>query len=130
MDGQSPHPVAARPDEQAPRVPKVVSIGGALRRWAVGTAVGALLMLALSWFYSDDGWLVLLNTMAFLHDSGDRRSRWALGAAALVTLPVAVVAATVGDGRLAEPWGNVLYAAIGALGGSLAYAGVTQLPDA
>ncbi|MEU5781406.1 hypothetical protein [Micromonospora lupini] len=103
-----------------------MSLGAALRRWALGLSMGAVLVLALSWFYSD-GMLAILTALGFLHRRDDRRSGWALGAAVVTALPAALAAALLLQGSLPQPWDGILVAALGALLGSIAYAAVTQV---
>ncbi|MFC7709759.1 hypothetical protein [Micromonospora lupini] len=110
--------------DSAPR--QGVSLATALRRWAIGLGLGTLLVLALSWFYSD-GMLAILTALGFLHRKDDRRSEWALGSAVLTAVPTALAAEVLLQGSLPHPWDGILIAALGALLGSVAYAAVTQV---
>ncbi|MFF0233936.1 hypothetical protein [Micromonospora sp. NPDC005254] len=71
--------------------------------------------------------LAILSALGFLHRTDDRRSRWALGSAVLIAVPAALAAAVLLKGSLPQPWDGILFAALGALLGSVAYAAVTQI---
>lgn len=103
-----------------------MSLGAAPQRSAHGLTMGAVLVLALSWFYSD-GMLAILTALGFLRHKDDRHSGWALGAAVLTALPAALAAAVLSQGSLPQPWDGILFAALGALLGSIASAAVTQV---
>ncbi|WP_446214011.1 hypothetical protein [Micromonospora sp. IBSANI012] len=129
MDEQPPHLVTSAADDPAGRKDvsqqAIVPLSTALRRWAVGLAIGTLLVLALSWIYSE-GFLAILSALGFLHRQDDRRSRWAVGAAWLTAVPVALAAAAMLRGWLPQPWDGILFAGLGSLLGSVSYATVTQ----
>jgi hypothetical protein len=130
MDPQLPNSVTSRTDDSVGRGSAsrhgAVSLRTALRRSAVGLAIGALLVLALSWIHAD-GLLAILGALTFLHRQGDRRSRWALGAALLTAVPAAFAVAVMLKGWLPQPWDGILFAGLGALLGSVTYATVTQI---
>ncbi|MFI7212941.1 hypothetical protein [Micromonospora maritima] len=102
-----------------------VSLRTALRRWAVGLAIGTLLVLAVSWFHTD-GLLAILSALGFVYRRHDRRSRWAVGAAWLTAAPAVFAAAAVVKGWLPQPWDGVLLAGLGSFLGSISYAVVTR----
>ncbi|MDG4839137.1 hypothetical protein O7631_21675 [Micromonospora sp. WMMD967] len=87
--------------------------------------IGTLLVLALSWFYSES-FFAMLSALGFVHDQGDRRSGWAAAAAWLTAVPVALGAAWILQGRLPQPWDGILYAGIGSVLGTVSYAAVTR----
>ncbi|MGC5019969.1 hypothetical protein [Micromonospora sp. DT47] len=130
MDEQLPNSVTSTADDSVGREDAsrqgVVSLRTALRRSAVGLALGALLVLAFSWIHSD-GLLAICGALIFLHRQDDRRSRSALGAALLTAVPAAFAAAVLLKGWLPQPWDGILFAGLGALLGSATYAAVTQI---
>lgn len=71
--------------------------------------MGAVLVLALSWFYSD-GMLAILTALGFLLRRDDRRSGWALGSTLLAAVPAALAAAVLLQGSLPQPWDGILFA--------------------
>ncbi|MEH1166037.1 hypothetical protein V6V47_11700 [Micromonospora sp. CPCC 205539] len=110
-----------------PNLGSSVSIHTAVSRATIGLAVGVVLILTLGLIYSDsDGLLAILVALTFLQGRDDRRLRWALGAAAVTAVPAAFAAAAVWKGWLPQPWNDFLFAGLGALLGSIAYAIVTQ----
>lgn len=121
-------PLTSAADDPASRLGasrSIVPLATALRRWAIGLAIGTLLVLALSWFYSES-LLPMLSALGFVHDQGDRRSGWAVAAAWLTAVPVAVGAAWMLQGWLPQPWDGIVYAGIGSLLGTVSYAAVTR----
>jgi hypothetical protein len=58
----------------------------------------------------------------------DRHLWWALGAMATVVLLACIPLAGVLGGELAQPWGEFTPAAVGVLGGAIAYGLVRALP--
>ncbi len=130
MDEQRPHVVTSAADDavdQEDISQKVaVSLHTALRRWALGLAIGTLLVLAMSWLYTD-GLLAILGALGFVHRQHDRRSRWAISAAWLTAVLAVFAAAALLKGWLPpQPWDGILLAGLGSLLGSVSYAAVTQ----
>ncbi|MEU7613457.1 hypothetical protein [Micromonospora sp. NPDC049204] len=128
MDEQSSVPNG--PDDPAGRTDASrrdgVSVREALRRSSVGLAIGALLVLALSWIYDDDGLLAILSALGFLHHQDDRRSGRAIVTAWITAVPVALATAATLKGWLPQSWSGILFAGLGSLVGGVSYAAVTQ----
>ncbi|MGA4728470.1 hypothetical protein ACWEOS_24660 [Micromonospora taraxaci] len=121
-------PVTSAADDPASRLDasrSIVSLATALRRWAIGLAIGTLLVLALSWFYSE-GFFAILSALGFVHHQGDRRSGWAVAAAWLTAMPLALGVAWMVQGWLPPPWDGILCVGIGSLLGTVSYAAVTR----